>query len=253
MKKILIASIFSGLFISFLFSQTGKQGMYIKRIEPNYYYQSSNDRYNNLNSKDDIEKLFFGDFNASVEFSFLPSNEGRRPPSGFRILKNSSNTSYMLEVKYISNVEEAYKEASKRHPSIGLSASEIYSLSDARRIQIRDQNRIAFAKQHEEMLILYKIESMTFPVSNQFAEKIHKKMVSFIDNFKVNSIPVLLLDGYNVVFRNVVGNEVWSLNIHMPQDDAQKWAVFCLQIITDAQANKLDVSKYILVLDTFKN
>jgi hypothetical protein len=240
MKKIIML-IFCGLFIPSSFSQNGGHGNFVKRVEENYYFQPN--RYNNLKSKGDIEKLFFGDFNALSEFSYLPSSDNafRRPPSGFRVLKNSSNTSYILEVKYISNYEETSREASKKYPTI----------SNDNRAQIVEHNRVAFAKRHEEMLNLFKVETRSFTISNQFAEKLYEKMVSVIDNFKAKAPPTMLPGGYSVVFRNVVDHEVWSLSIHMPQGDTFKMADFCLQIIKDAQSNQMDEKKYISVLNTF--
>ena len=226
--------IFCGLFVLPVFSQNREQGR---------------------NNKEGIEKIFFGDFNAPVEFSYQPSSENGfiRPPSGFRIMKDTSNTSYTIEIKYISNYPEAHREASRKHPAIGLSAGESSSMSDARRNQIRDHNRAAFAKQHEEMLNLFKIESKSFTISNQYAEKMCEKMASFIDDFKDEGDYSSLIGGYRVVFRNVVDSEVRALNIHIPKDDALKWTTLCLQIIMDAQANQLDETKYINVLNTFKN
>lgn len=50
----------------------------------------------NVESKKGIEKRFFGDFNAKVEYFVDPSF---RPIVGFRIYRDSSDTAYLLEVK----------------------------------------------------------------------------------------------------------------------------------------------------------
>ena len=88
-------------------------------------------------------------------------------------------------------------------------------------------------------------------IASRLAEKLYEKMVFFIDKFKARGVPPGIYGGYNVVFRNVVDDEVWSLDIHNPKGDALKMANLCRQIITDANANKLDISKYIIVLNTF--
>ena len=96
----------------------------------------------------------------------------------------------------------------------------------------------------------YNIESLTFPVSPQFAEELHKKMVSFIGNFKGKGVPRRIIGGHSVVFRNVVDDEVWSLNIRNPKGYPLK--ELCMQILTNARANELDESKYMAVLNTLE-
>jgi len=243
MIKIFVTGFLWGLIIPLAFSQNGAHvdgGHFVKKIE--YNVQSQHDRKHNLNSKGNIEKLFFGDFNASVEFYYLPSSEAayKEAYSSFRIVSGVSNTSHRLEVKYISNYEEAQKEARKKHPTIG------YNLTT-------EHNKVALVKQNEESLKLYKIETLSFPISNQFVERLYKKMGVFIGNFKAKGVPPVIFDGYWVTFRTVVEDEVWSLNIHMPQGDALKMSDLCRKIISDAFDNQLDESKYITVLNTFEH
>jgi hypothetical protein len=95
------------------------------------------------------------------------------------------------------------------------------------------------------------IDSHSFPVSNQFAEVLYKKMVSLIANFKVVGIAPLVDDGEGVTFRTVVEDEVWTLSIHAPQVDALKMCNICLQIIKDAKNNQLDEASYIRLLGDF--
>jgi hypothetical protein len=98
-----------------------------------------------------------------------------------------------------------------------------------------------------------KVEIKSIPISDQFAEKLNKKMVSFINNFKAKGIPADMADGYSVTFRTVVDDEVWSLGIHMPAGNAKIIADLCRQIITDANANQLEEPKYLYVLNNFGN
>jgi hypothetical protein len=247
-KNIAVISFLWVFFIPLAFSQYSYHGHFLKRIEYNLIMLY--DVYN-LKSKGDIEKLFFFFFNAPVEFSYLPSSEAafETPPSGLRIVKNASNTSCILEVKYISNYVEAHREATKKHPMIGVSNPS--SITDEERNQIIEHNRAAIAKHNAESLNLFKVDTLSYPISNDFAENLYKKTVLFIDNFKAKGVPPLIVDGYLVTFRTVVEDEVWSLWIHMPDGDALKMADICRQIITDAYAGKLDESKYIKLLDNF--
>ena len=95
------------------------------------------------------------------------------------------------------------------------------------------------------------ILSCSFTVSDQFAEKMYKNMVSLIDNAKARGTQFLVIHGYEVTFRAVVEDEVWSLKIHMPSGDALRMSDLCRQILDDAKGEKLDVSKYIKILNDF--
>ena len=246
----LVSVISLGLFIPFAFSQDGvhaREGRFLKRIENNMYLGNYN-----LDGKWNVEKLFFGDFNAWLEFFYDPSQEGA---SGFRIVKKGA--SYILEVKYISNYEEASEEATEKHPPIGV--SDPTSITDVIRNQIMEHNRNAFAKQYEEMVKLYKVETRSYSISNQFAEKLYQKMFFCIDNFEAKKVypPDLVpvtRGGYTVTFRTVVDDAMlWSLMILNPHgNDVHKMADLCRQIISDAQANQLDEQKYITILETFE-
>ncbi len=259
MKKIFIIIYFLWHFFPlFAFSQDRvhlQGGLFLQRMENNMFQGQYN-----LKGKGDVEKLFFGDFNAMVEFTFSPSFEAAFscPPFGFRIVSNSSNTSCILELKYVSNYEEAHREASKKHPSTGLSPAELSSISASRRTQIMEHNRTAFAKQEEEKFKLFKIENRTFPVSNQLAEKLHENMLSSIVNFEAkevsdpNIVPVTR-GGYSVTFRIVVGNAVlWSLCIQNPEGNTLELANLCRRIITDSGANQVNEKELINQLDEIK-
>ena len=237
MKKVFITSLLWGFFIPIVFSQNREHvdgGHFVKRIE--YNVQSTMDNNHNINSKGRTQRLFFSDFNAPVEFSYMPHSTAAMNNeliSSFRIVRNSSN---ILEVKYISNYVEAQEEVEKKYPTN-------FKLPGT-----HEYNKAAFAKQREEMPKLFKIETLSFPISNQFAERMYKKMVSLIGNFKARGVPALITGGYSVEFRNVVEDEVWSLLIDNPKGDALKMSDLCRQVITDALANKLDERKYISIL-----
>ena len=93
--------------------------------------------------------------------------------------------------------------------------------------------------------------SRSFKVSAQFAEKMYKKMVSFIENIKATGTQNTINRGYEVTFRAVVDDEVWSLKIQEPSGDALKMSGLCRQILVDANRNRLDEAKYIKILDGF--
>lgn len=265
MKRIIFACFVCILSISFAFSQeTGEHltcSCFLKRIENNLALSVAN---YNMKGKSNLEKLFFGDFNALLEFCYEPSSE-MNPcvPSGFRIIKDSLNSSYILELKYISNYKEASAEASVEAKKtqmlqvIDIPGGLLNSLPKDVLNQIWEHNnsisnydvlpKIYF----KELPKHFKVETKSIPISNQFAEKLYKTMVSFIDKFKGKGIPALALDGYSVTFRTVVDDEVWSLEIQKPAGNAKIMDNLCMQIITDANTNQFEEPKYLSVLDNF--
>ena len=110
---------------------------------------------------------------------------------------------------------------------------------------IFDHNSAMYPKAREEELKLYTIEARSFPVSDRFAEKLYSKMLSSIDDFKAEGRPEGFFDGYRVTFRCVVGDELRSLHIRMPQGDILAFSDLCRQMIDDAGTDKFDESKYI--------
>jgi len=237
-------------FINFLaFSQDLEHaggGRFLKRVEHNLLL---NVLYN-LDSKGDVEKLLLGDFNARVEFFYAPSHDGA---SAFRVVRDSLNKSWCLEIKHVSNYVEAQKISSYNNPSIGIPANLMSSLPNDIRHLIKVHNNNITDKYFEEMHKLFKVETHSFPISDQFMEKLYGTMVSLIENIKAIGLPEVCFGGYSVSFRTVVDIEVWSLNVQMPQGNALKMSNLCRQIITDAMANEFDEAKYISVLDSFEN
>lgn len=254
MKRIIAVGFVSMFMIQFLFSQNSKHvagGQFTKLIEYNILMLDS---VYNLKSKGDIEKLFFGDFNAPVEFYYSPAFHGA---SGFRLVRDSLNTACILEIKYISNYKEAIKKAEEEAKNsrhlIDIPAEALNSLSRNTIDLIWDYNskKNVTKRYFEELPKHFVVENLSFSINNRFAKKLYEKMVSFIDDFEATGVPPTILDGYSVVFRTVVNDEVWSLMVHMPKGDALKMADLCIQIIMDARAGKVDEKEYMTVLDTF--
>jgi len=209
----------------------------------------------NMKSKSGIEKLFFGDFNALIEFCYNPSSEVNPcVPSGFRIFRDSLNSSYVLEVKRVSNYREAAKEAKKeveneqKRQEINIPLSLFDSLPRDVFNQVWQYNQSIYnhnfySENYYEVLPKhFKVEIKSIPISNQFAEKLYKMMVSFIDNFKAKGMPLHSTDGYSVSFRSVVNYDLWSLSIHMPGGNANTMAKLCMKTIKDANEDHLEES-----------
>jgi hypothetical protein len=262
MKRITVVCLVCVFSVSFAFSQNAGEyhdgGHFLKKVEYNFMRNG----VHNVKSKSDIEKLFFGDFNAKAEFCYDPSSEVNPCiPSGFRIIRDSSDTYFILEIKHVSNYREAANEAltevkkALERQMIDLPVKLLDSLPGDIFNRIFDYNgnifKNKFEMYYEELPKHFKVEIKSIPISDKFAEKLYKKMVSFINNFKAKGIPPTIKDGYSVTFRNVVDDEVWSLRIHMPNGKASLITNLCMDMISDANDGQLDESMYLPVLDNF--
>jgi hypothetical protein len=266
MRRLLITGLFCKLFIFIAFSQSGDHtgpGTFTKTIEYNRVPSNESNDYN-IRSKGGIEKLLFGDRNAPVEFYYDPAFAGYDDmvQCGFRIMRDSLDKNYILEIKRISNYEEA-REKAKEYQPIGISGDLMGVITNEIRDLIAKHNREVSAKNYELVNSNLRAEAKSFPISEQFAEKMCEKMSSLIRDFKAINGPVkptedanityftLILDGSHSTFRTVVGVEVWSLVIHEPTGNSKKMSDFCLKIISDANNNQLNEKSYIEFLTDF--
>ena len=254
MKKLSVIIFYWIFLVIFAFSQHNRDAFRVS-MEENWQGNQPN-----LESKGNIERLLFGDFNALVEFFYSPAEEAVRIfPSGFRIVRDSLGSSCIFEVKYISNFAEAAREASRRHPSIGV-GNPFESTEETRR-----QSSEAFARQRELRLQLFEIETLSFPISKPFVEKLHEKTTALISTFEEeNPFPpirtfseeygywiesrVIVAGGYSVTFRTVVDDEVWSLWIHAPRNKALEFSTLFRQMIADAKVGEFDEERYMEIL-----
>lgn len=262
MKKITLLALVSLCSITFAFSQ----GRFLKRIENNYTHNITEvvDENNvviriegdyNLRSKKGVEKLFFGDFNAKVEYFFEPSFEGAR---GFRIYKDSVDR-YTLEVKSITNFKDIHSALDTEFSIQGMTANEMSSFSKERKEEILKHNRAMGNKRRGEPIKRYQITTKSVPINDILVEKLYAKTVIAIDTYKpavevVSSLETErtfyeIGDGYEATFRTIVGDDIWALSIHQPIGDSEKLSDLFRQIITDVKANSFDESKYIKLLD----
>ncbi len=244
MKRPLITCLVYALLIPNLFSQEGddhRGGRFTKTI--GYNLLVLEDTYN-LESKSDIEKLLFGKYNSPVEFFHIPSSGEY---AGFRIVRDSAKTSYTLEVKYITNYVEARHIADTKYPLINTPLS--LDKFQNQYLSEDEKELLSFRRNREERIKLYNVEILSLPITEQFAEKLHDKMASVIDNFKAGGVPPHIFDGYEVTFRTVVEDEVWSLKVQAPGGNACTMSDLCIQIIEDVKNDTFKETKYIKLLD----
>ncbi|GHV27180.1 hypothetical protein FACS1894176_08830 [Bacteroidia bacterium] len=224
---------------------TDKGGRFSKRIEYNFFTRGIPVGTYNFNSKTDVEKLFFGDCNAMVEFFIMPSFEGAY---GFRIVQDSLDN-YILEKKRISNWKEVSKELSEEFPSKGVPADKISTITKEESDEYRKHNQEMWQKQREKSLKRYEIATQSVPIRDEFAEKLYHTVTTAIDGFVGKGIPPLITDGYDVTFRCVVESEVWTLTVHVPRGYIAQLTNICKRMITDMEAGNWDESRYMRLLD----
>ena len=256
MKKVFITAFLFCLFITSVFSQDARkdaarahndavyanEGLFLKRIENNLFNGDFN-----LSGKGDVEKRFFGDFNARVEF--FDEGPYRIEPSGFRILMRDS--SCILEVKYISNYTEIREMIERKSARTSSKSDKIRKIS-------------------EEQVNLYEVATCSVPVSNYFAEELYQKMISFIVNYGATEYvdsdfvghkdkgivyrkTPIFSGGTPITFRTVIKAELWSLRVSQTWGDARKMEELCREIIKDVRTNTFAESKYLTVLNAFEN
>jgi hypothetical protein len=224
---------------------------FLKRVENNFinnaqliFDDGKVSGFYNFDSKTDMEKLFFGDFNASLDFFVRPSFEGAY---GFRIVQDSLDN-YLLETKRISNWGKIEKELESDFPLKGIPGERISTVPGQEIDANAEYNREIHAKRNEERLKSYEIATQSFPVTQEFANKLQDAVSAAIHNFKEKGRPEGINGGYTVTFRCVVEDELWTLTVRMPNGYIGKLTDICKLIIKDAETNDLDESKYIPVL-----
>lgn len=224
-------------------------GFFLKRIE--YNVISHGDKVYNLSSKSVVERILFGTTNSFVEFVFNGCSEGIDEVSAFRIIKNDQTDSYQLEITRIPIIEIAKIEdkLSAKSNQIVIPGKLQGFISSEGMDLIREHNKEALRSVYSDDLYKpYRPKSKLFKISNELAEKMHRKTASLIEAFKADGIPSMINDGYVMTFRCVSGNEIWTLTIHEPQNKARRLADIYMQII-NTYDNKTDESQYLKLLD----
>ncbi|WP_019539229.1 hypothetical protein [Proteiniphilum acetatigenes] len=231
-------------------------GKYLKTIEYNVIHPGVTEDANiyNLKHKSVIDRLFFGTKNAFVEFVFTDSPEGSNEAAVFRIIKNRQDDSYELEVMRLQNLDVYYNKLKnvlleKSTPIVTpFWLSTVVSRETENRI--REHNKQAILLENQDNLYKpYRPEPLKLQINKELAEKIHDKTSILIENFKGVGIPLNIVDGFEVTFRCVMDDELWTLSIHCPQGKALRFSSLFRQIIADGFDNKFDQSKYLKLFD----
>lgn len=183
MQKKTLVLFLSSFTLQFL--SAGEPFMFVKRVEnnidrcnlENILPDGSVEVLYNLGSKSDLERLFFDRFNAPVEFFFRP-NPGMNDPrdvAGLRILKDTADNSYRLEVKRIANLKEVDDELDKEYPYVYFRAEDVtpeLPYSEIRRHI--EHNDSMDTKRRQERMKRYRVETKSFRISQQLADALYR-------------------------------------------------------------------------------
>lgn len=258
MKTIITLSIMFAFTGNLMMSQPVNHengGRYLKTIEYNVVHPgvTEDDNMYNLAHKSVIDRLFFGTKNSFVEFVFADSPEGSNETVAFRIIQNIESESYKLEMMRLENMLKVYdirRTLLEKTTTVSLPFWVSKVLSKETEEQIKDHNKqAAIFKYNDELYKPYRPEPLRFQIYKEFAEKLHEKTSILIENFKGVGIPLNINDGFEVTFRCVMDDELWTLSIHYPQGKALQFSNLFRKIIEDGFNNKIDELEYCKLLD----
>ncbi len=232
-------------------------GTFLKTIEYNLLHPGGTEEENmyNLEHKSEIDRLFFGTKNSFVEFVFTDTPEGSNKATAFRIIKNHQDDSYELEVMRLQNLLDVYYNKLKnvlleKSTPIVTPFWLSTAVSHETKNQIREHNKQAASLKYQDDLYKpYRPEPLKIQINNELVEKLHEKTSILIENFKGVGKPANIADGFEVTFRCVMDDELWTLSIHCPQGKALQFSDLLRKMITDGFENKIDESKYLKLLD----
>ena len=201
---------------------------FLKRIENNYssgdiYVEADGSRHGDYNfgSKGRVERLFFGDFNAPVEYFLDPSFEASREGAiGFRVYPDSAGRQ-ILEVKYIPNYEEAYRQLSMEYERI-------------------PYDREFYTRFYDELPKCFRIASKKIYIGDTLAIRLYDRIMQAVRDYASPGKPMRSNDGESVTFRGVVGHDLWTLTIRSPWGEMDKLSSLCKRIISDVRGGSLD-------------
>ncbi len=220
-------------------------GRYLKRVE-NIYANHHRIILSNgtttgvpsLDSKQRVDRRFFGDFNAKVEYFFDPSFY---PAQGLRIYRDSLDSSYLLEIKTIADYKKVNEQVDAEFPLLDASIA----LPKEQLEKNVQHNRAMLTKQWNEQAKRYRIDSKIVTISDSFAEKVYTKTATTIDTFTQVGPPAQASDGYQVTFRCIVNSELWTFTQHVPEGEIEALSNLFREIIADVQADSFDEAKYL--------
>lgn len=250
MKKIIITIVlFWGIAIALAQKTDSVQPeRHTKTITPN---RTSGGEYN-FDGKNDQERLLFGDFNATAEYLFAPSFDGI---SGWRIYRDSLNRGYLLEVKRVTNWSEVNDSINAKF----VPDREVRTITLAQWEERKKQMKASEERRREEWLRRQRVCTASVSISDTLADKLKAAITDAIRRVKpvekknpesgvMIEIVGIIKDGDSAIFRCVVGDQLWTLNYHVPEGEFKVLSDLFRAMIADVEAGTFDETKYLEAL-----
>lgn len=205
--------------------------------------------------KQRLDRRFFGDFNARVEYLLEPSSS---ETFGCRIYRGATDTAYVMEVKRVANYKEVEKQLQKEFPSIGIPAEDFFSTPKEEHERILAHNRKMWRAMAAERLKRYRIEAHSIPISDRLADRLYETTREGIRSVEPekkrytadgDEITTVIFDGAVATFRCVVDDDmVWVLRYHAPTGELKRLSELFRAMIADVEAGTFDEAKYLGLL-----
>jgi len=220
-----------------------------------------------LDEKSVADKIFFGFTNSPVEFTF--GSIGAM--SGLKLYKTHADSLWRLEIipvgSYSADIAAIHDETaqieipykyfnwlktgSTEEPHIEIVSELHKSLPEEVLKKIEEQNVQAYRAEHDEKTYTSRRPETTIFTVDRLGDMLYERTVSLIGGFKAEGGQGMFEDGYSVKFRCEVGDELWTLNIHEPQNLAEQMAHLYMRIIDETSINApFDEEKYIAELES---
>ena len=204
-----------------------------------------------LTGKKALDKRFFGDFNARMEYLFEPSFS---ETMGLRVFKRGTDTAYRLEVKRVVNYKEVEDQVQKEFPMAGTTVADLAGLSEKEQRERLTHNKEVIARRAQESLKRYKIRTTSVPISDRFAERLFETtkttICSTVPEEKRYSkegyeIITVINDGAHATFRCAEDeSKVWTLQYHESEGQVRVLSDLFRAMIADVEAGRFDEAKY---------
>jgi hypothetical protein len=199
-----------------------------------------------VKNKTPLEKLFFGLTNSPIEYVIETSFEGS---AGLRLYKKRPDSrNWTLEIIPFGDYELAARAVKRETEKIEIPLWFLGRLPQNYQEQVRENNaKASSAAGKEETYKKYRPQTKIFTLKH-IGDRLRDEITTLIVDFRAEGGTAWIFDGYTATFRCVIGDELWTLTIHEPQNRSRQMSDLCRRMIEDAQLGKFDESKYAQIL-----
>lgn len=199
-------------------------------------------------SKSDNELLLFGEeVNSMIEFYQEPSSYSSSP-TAIRMAKvyYDDNHRYIIQACHIENYENVWKDLEQKYPLLPVDT--IGPLKTAKKqMSLTEFKKLALEQ--------YTVNRYDKFVSEDFARKLYNIVNISIKRFTIKGkLPSLFARTHETsyVFRCIVGDELWTLSMYMPEGYYKELSKLFSALESDIRYGHFNEQAYIEQLDDLK-